>query len=45
MGYKSTACFVETVLEVAKALDNHMQQVALQDKGRLYFLASVMVTT
>ena len=41
-----TACFVETVLKVAKARkqDNHMQQVALQDQGRLYCLASVMVT-
>jgi len=25
-------------------LDNYMQQVVLQDKGRLYCLASVMVT-
>jgi hypothetical protein len=38
------ACLVETVLEVAKVLDNYMQQVALQDKGRLYSLASVMAT-
>ncbi len=44
MGYNMTECFVETVLKVAKMLDNYMQQVVLQDKGRLYCLASVMVT-
>ncbi len=46
MGYVMTASFVVTVLRVANALqqDNQMQQVALQDKGRLFCLTSVMVT-
>jgi len=41
-----TVSFVETVLRAANALQqhNHTQQVALQDKGRLFCLTSVMVT-
>ena len=38
-----TACFIETILELAEALqqDNRMQLVAVQDQGILYCLASV----